>query len=58
MLHLAVSSEKHSGRIGVHDHGSGRKTGNVVVRRATPLTSLAPTHHNCQARGRVSSSYF
>lgn len=40
---------------------TGRKTletGNVVVRRTTLLTGLTPTHHNGQARGRVSSNYF
>lgn len=51
------------GRIGAQNRSTGRKTletGNVVVRRATQLTGLAPTHYNIngQAKGRVSSSYF
>lgn len=50
----------YSGRIGAQNRSTGRETleiGNVVV-RATLLMGLAPTHHNGQARGRVSSSDF
>jgi hypothetical protein len=60
VLRLAASSEKGSGRIVAQNRSTGRKsleTGTVLERRSTLLRGLAPTHHNCQARGCVSPSY-